>query len=77
MTDVTHLERRFRRLLSWYPKAFRREHEDEMLVVLIFNPRSDPHYRQRPNRHDRKAPQPAGRPTAGHALRASGVASRN
>jgi hypothetical protein len=35
MTDVTHLERRYRRLLSWYPKAFRREHEDEMLVVLM------------------------------------------
>ncbi|MGO9977523.1 MAG: hypothetical protein ACLP01_32965 [Solirubrobacteraceae bacterium] len=35
MTDVTHLERRYRRLLAWYPKAFRREHEDEMLVVLM------------------------------------------
>lgn len=35
MTDATHLERRYRRLLAWYPKAFRREHEDEMLVVLM------------------------------------------
>jgi hypothetical protein len=35
MTDVTHLERRYRRLLACYPKAFRREHADEMLVVLM------------------------------------------
>ncbi len=35
MTEVTDLERRYRRLLAWYPKAFRREHEDEMLVVLM------------------------------------------
>jgi hypothetical protein len=35
MTDVTQLERRFRWLLAWYPKAFRREHEDEMLAVLM------------------------------------------
>jgi hypothetical protein len=35
MSDVTCLERRYRRLLACYPKAFRREHEDEMLVVLM------------------------------------------
>jgi len=35
MTDVSHLERRYRRLLAWYPEAFRREHEDEMLAVLM------------------------------------------
>jgi hypothetical protein len=35
MTGETHLERRYRRLLAWYPKAFRREHEDEMLAVLM------------------------------------------
>ena len=35
MTDRTQLERRYRRLLACYPKAFRREHEDEMLVVLM------------------------------------------
>ena len=29
------LERRFRRLLAWYPREFRREHEDEMLAVLL------------------------------------------
>jgi hypothetical protein len=40
MTDVTHLERRYRRLLAWYPKAFRREHEDEMLVVLMAGART-------------------------------------
>ncbi|MGO9901019.1 MAG: hypothetical protein ACLP0J_15305 [Solirubrobacteraceae bacterium] len=35
MTDVAHLERRYRRLLASYPKAFRREQEDEMLVALM------------------------------------------
>jgi hypothetical protein len=29
------LERRYRRLLAWYPAAFRREQEDEMLAVLM------------------------------------------
>jgi hypothetical protein len=33
MTDATQLERRYRRLLAWYPRAFRQEHEEEMLVV--------------------------------------------
>jgi hypothetical protein len=35
MTDSTHLERRNRRLLALYPKAFHREHEQEMLSVLM------------------------------------------
>ena len=35
MSDSTQLERRYRRLLAFYPKAFRREHEQEMLAVLI------------------------------------------
>jgi hypothetical protein len=35
MTSSTRLERRYRRLLAFYPKAFRREHEQEMLAVLM------------------------------------------
>jgi hypothetical protein len=35
MTDSTHLERRYRRLLALYPKEFRHEHAQEMLSVLI------------------------------------------
>jgi hypothetical protein len=35
MTDLTRLERRYRRLLAFYPKAFRREHEQEILSVLM------------------------------------------
>ena len=35
MSDATELERRYRRLLAFYPEAFRREHEQEMLSVLI------------------------------------------
>lgn len=35
MTDSTDLERRYRRLLAAYPKAFREEHEQEMLAVLM------------------------------------------
>jgi hypothetical protein len=35
MTDSTALERRYRRLLSFYPKAFRREREQEILSVLM------------------------------------------
>jgi hypothetical protein len=49
MTDVTHLERRYRRLLAWYPKEFRREHEDEMLVVLLAGARNG---RRRPGLAD-------------------------
>jgi hypothetical protein len=35
VSDATQLERRYRRLLAFYPDAFRREHEQEMLTVLI------------------------------------------
>ncbi len=35
MSDSTELERRYRRLLVCYPRAFRREHEQEMLAVLM------------------------------------------
>ena len=35
MTDQEHLERAYRRLLAWYPRAFRRENEQEILAVLI------------------------------------------
>jgi hypothetical protein len=35
MTNSGHLERRYRSLLALYPKAFRREHEQEILSVLM------------------------------------------
>ena len=35
MSDCPRLERRYRRLLGVYPKAFRREHEQEILSVLL------------------------------------------
>lgn len=35
MIDSPDLERRYRRLLAWYPRAFRREHEEEILWVLM------------------------------------------
>ncbi len=35
MTDQANLERRYRRLLAWYPQAFRREHGQEILAVLM------------------------------------------
>jgi hypothetical protein len=35
MTDSVALERRYRRLLAWYPRSFRREHEEEILSVLM------------------------------------------
>ena len=34
------LERRYRRLLSWYPAGHRRQHEDEMIGVLMSAARS-------------------------------------
>jgi hypothetical protein len=49
MTDDTQLEHRYRRLLACYPKAFRREHEDEMLVVLMAGARNG---RRRPGLAD-------------------------
>jgi hypothetical protein len=35
VSDLAELERRYRRLLAFYPEAFRGEHEQEMLSVLI------------------------------------------
>jgi hypothetical protein len=35
MTEQTELERRYRRLLASYPRAFRDEHEQEILAVLM------------------------------------------
>jgi len=35
MNDASDLERRYRRLLACYPAAFRREHDREMLSVLM------------------------------------------
>jgi hypothetical protein len=35
MNDDPRLERRYRRLLACYPAAFRREHEREILAVLM------------------------------------------
>ncbi len=42
MNDQTRLERRYRRLLAWYPRAFRDEHEEEILAVLMAAARSRP-----------------------------------
>jgi hypothetical protein len=35
MTKSPRLERRYRRLLAFYPKGFRRENEQEILSVLM------------------------------------------
>jgi hypothetical protein len=35
MTSAPQLERRYRRLLACYPRAFRREHQEEILSVLV------------------------------------------
>jgi hypothetical protein len=35
VTGAAELERRYRRLLAWYPEPFRSEHSDEMLAVLM------------------------------------------
>ena len=35
MTDQEHLERAYRRLLSWYPREFRDENGPEILAVLM------------------------------------------
>ncbi|WP_067172001.1 hypothetical protein [Microtetraspora niveoalba] len=32
---MTPLERRYRRLLAWYPEAHREQHEEEMIAVLL------------------------------------------
>ncbi len=41
MSDSAALERGYRRWLRCYPRAFRREHEAEMLTVLMAGARSD------------------------------------
>jgi hypothetical protein len=43
MTGSADLERRYSRLLAWYPPAFRREHEAEMLSVLMDSARDGQH----------------------------------
>jgi hypothetical protein len=40
MTDTADLERGYRRWLRWYPKSFRREHEAEILAVLLAGARA-------------------------------------
>ncbi|HEY6275919.1 MAG TPA: hypothetical protein VIX86_06265 [Streptosporangiaceae bacterium] len=35
MSERSELERRYRRLLAWYPAGHRRDHEEEMLGVLL------------------------------------------
>jgi hypothetical protein len=45
MTDQEHLERAYRRLLAAYPREFRREHEPEILAVLMADA---PHGQHRP-----------------------------
>jgi hypothetical protein len=35
VTDQAKLERAYRRLLAWYPRAFRRENGEEILAVLM------------------------------------------
>jgi hypothetical protein len=45
MTDQTNLERGYRRLLAWYPRAFRRENGQEILAVLMA---CTPHGQRRP-----------------------------
>jgi hypothetical protein len=49
MTEQSELERRYRRLLACYPPAFRREHEEEILSVLLACARDG---RQRPGAAD-------------------------
>jgi len=35
MSDQAKLERRYRRLLAWYPALFRREHGEELIAVVM------------------------------------------
>lgn len=35
MSHSAELERRYRRLLAWYPRVYWRDHEEEMLAVLL------------------------------------------
>jgi hypothetical protein len=49
MTDVTALERRYRRLLTWYPARYRRLYGEEMIGVLLA---SAPTGQNRPGKAD-------------------------
>jgi hypothetical protein len=49
MTDQARLEQHYRRLLRCYPRAFRAEHEEEMVVVLMAGARTG---RRRPGAAD-------------------------
>ena len=40
MTDQEQLERAYRRLLAWYPREFRRQHQQEILAVLMADARA-------------------------------------
>jgi hypothetical protein len=40
MTGAAELERAYRRWLRWYPRSFRREHEEEILGVLMAGARA-------------------------------------
>ncbi|WP_433224666.1 hypothetical protein [Microtetraspora malaysiensis] len=46
---MTPLEQRYRKLLAWYPKAHREQHEEEMIAVLLAG--ADPG-QDRPTAHD-------------------------
>jgi hypothetical protein len=41
MSDSARLERGYRRLLACYPRAFRPEHEQEILSVLMASAGAD------------------------------------
>jgi hypothetical protein len=43
MTDRARLDRAYRRLLAWYPRAFRREYGPEIVAVLMAGARGGQH----------------------------------
>ena len=49
MTQMSALERRYRRLLAWYPAQHRNAHGDEMIGVLLASARDG---QRRPRRSD-------------------------
>src|ERR1022692_4345021 len=61
MTDPASLERRYRRLLACYPRAFRREHTEEMLAVLMAGARQGrrPSLAESADRHATSLPRRA------------------
>ncbi|HEY7966717.1 MAG TPA: hypothetical protein VID68_06795 [Solirubrobacteraceae bacterium] len=71
MTESTDLERRYRRLLAFYPKPFRREREQEVLSVLMEGARAGQRWPRRAEATDLLKHAMAmmfGRPTS-HELR--------